>query len=656
MRLAWIAVVTALGLLSFVPSPAGAQSAAPPGKTSDRVSYVGFLPEPGVISARFKDGLMYVSTVRGLAIYDVKDAAAPKKVGELALPNFENEDIDVGNGIALISNDPSEGLGRLHVIDVKDPAAPKLLTSYDTGTIFDSTFDGVFGDPVGKGTGHTASCLQGCKYVWLAGTAAGIDIVDLRVPSAPVYVKRFPATEATGGLATHDVQFDQAGRAWVAGAGGTVAYDVTDPVNPKLAFRTDQTGDSIYDETFGADDGSAYNNFIHHNSMRLRNSSLGALPIGADPAADSDVVAITEEDYNRPTCAGAGSFETWRIDAALLHPLDKWDVEVDPNRQTLCSAHYFDERGGLVAQGWYEQGIRFLDVSDPRDIRQVGYFIPQKTLAWGALYVPTDPSGEIVYGLDNLRGIDVLRFDRPDPPPVPEPGRNPESSSLQTLPTVVAPPSDPPAGGSSSGGAASSSVPNVALTVANGVRSARRGQKLRWRLRVRHLAGPAARGVVVRVDVPKVVTRSKPAGRRVEFRVGELAPGASKTFTLTATVRRKPRAKAVLLISSVRADEDLNPRDNRAVDRDPIKRRASRRARAASSSSAEPGIAALAGDEPSSASPAERRRAAADHALATRNRELITLSGPRVAARRVEAAVRSAYGWVCRLAAVSDSR
>jgi len=42
----------------------------------------------------------------------------------------------------------------------------------------------------------------------------------------------------------------------------------------------------------------------------------------------------------------------------------------------VCSAHYFDERDGIVAQGWYQQGTRFLDVSDPTDIRQIGYFIP----------------------------------------------------------------------------------------------------------------------------------------------------------------------------------------------------------------------------------------------------------------------------------------
>jgi hypothetical protein len=80
----------------------------------------------------------------------------------------------------------------------------------------------------------------------------------------------------------------------------------------------------------------------------------------------------------------------------------------------LCSAHYFDERDGLVAIGWYEEGTRFLDVRDPAGIRQVGYWVPTKGETWSVLFPPTDPTGSIVYALDFARGIDVLRFDRGD--------------------------------------------------------------------------------------------------------------------------------------------------------------------------------------------------------------------------------------------------
>src|SRR3712207_8820561 len=72
----------------------------------------------------------------------------------------------------------------------------------------------------------------------------------------------------------------------------------------------------------------------------------------------------------------------------------------------LCSAHYFDYRDGIVAGGWYEQGTRFLDVRDPTDIRQIGYWIPTKGETWAVYFPPTDATGTIVYALDFARGID----------------------------------------------------------------------------------------------------------------------------------------------------------------------------------------------------------------------------------------------------------
>ena len=658
MRLVTFALLALLALTCA--APAAAQE--PPNTKKERVEHVGFLAEPQVISTRFRDGLMYVSTLRGLSIYDIKNPAKPAKLGELRLPHFENEDIDVGDGIALISNDPSEGAGRLYVIDVRDPRNPKQLSELDTGTADAGIITGSLGSPfgIGHGTGHTASCVQDCKFVYLAGTASGIDVVDLRDPANPKYATpaNFPVPEATGGLATHDVQFDRAGRAWIAGAGGTAAYDVTNPLSPVLVARTDEQGQSRYAKTFGNDDGSTYNDFIHHNSMRLPNSSLRALPIGADPAADSNVVAVTEEDYNRPTCRGAGSFQTWEISRTdtrgggedgkgapvpALRALDKWEVEIDPSRSSLCSAHYFDDRGGLVAQGWYEQGVRFLDVSDPRDIRQVGFFIPQKNMTWGAVFPPTDPTGEIVYGLDNLRGIDVLRFDRPDPV-VPGGASRPED--LGSLPTVVAPPADGPGASKAEvpGRARSGRRPDVALRISDGRRTARRGQTLRWRVEVRHRAGEEARNLFTRIDLPRSVTRVRTRGatlrgRRLTYRLGRLAPGKRRTYTITATVKRRTKARAVLLIGALLTGDDANPRDNRARDRNPLLRRP-RRSRAAS-------IAALAGTERAAVTPAERRRAEADHRLARRNASLTSRNGPRLSPSTVRV-VRSAFGYVCR--------
>jgi hypothetical protein len=97
--------------------------------------------------------------------------------------------------------------------------------------------------------------------------------------------------------------------------------------------------------------------------------------------------------------------------------LDQWTTELLADTAApaaVCSAHYFDVRGDVVAQGWYEQGVRFLDISDPSNIRQIGFFVPPNSATWGAYFAPTDPSGRIVYSVDASHGIDVLQFERPD--------------------------------------------------------------------------------------------------------------------------------------------------------------------------------------------------------------------------------------------------
>ena len=399
------------------------------------------LPVPHPIGARFRDGLMYVTTTEGLTIYDITDPALPVPVGALPLPHFENEDVDLGGNILLVSNDPSEGVGVLYVIDISNPSAPVLKSALPTGFVYTGV-PGIFGlpEPQEDGIGHTASCIQDCQFAYLAGTAEGIQIVDLRDPAAPKLAGRFKPP--TTGISSHDVQVDGDGLAWIVGGDGSAAYDVTDPLKPKLVMRTDenivnsgQLGFPGPDPVFGiGGKGETPIDLIHHDSLRFhKKSSKGNFQPKAGktyPAGgNGKVVGIVEEDYNRPTCEGAGSFQTWGITdkrtssgARKLVLLDLYETELQSLVEGrgwapvtgLCSAHYFDERDGLVAGGWYEEGTRFLDVTDPTGIRQVGYWAPTKGETWSVLFAPTDPTGSIVYALDFARGIDVLRIDRSD--------------------------------------------------------------------------------------------------------------------------------------------------------------------------------------------------------------------------------------------------
>ena len=78
-----------------------------------------------------------------------------------------------------------------------------------------------------------------------------------------------------------------------------------------------------------------------------------------------------------------------------------------------CSAHYFEIDGSTVAAAWYGQGLRLLDASDARNLRQVGYFYVTgsdpatnpSSLTWDVAW-----HGDLVYLFDMSRGIEILRL------------------------------------------------------------------------------------------------------------------------------------------------------------------------------------------------------------------------------------------------------
>ena len=504
--------LAALAVLVAALVAAGPAAAAP--EASRGVALRTSIPERGVVSARAIGHHLYVSSLTGVSIFDISDARAPARVGRLDLPNAQNEDVDVGSGIMLVSDDPYGGRGILHVIDVRDPTAPRLLSTYSTWArgLLDPFFV-----PRRGGIGHTASCIQRCRYAWLAGSEGGIDIVDLRDPANPRLARRFPAREAAGIFGTHDVQVDGSGLAWVAGSRGTAAYDVSNPVRPKLVKRTNRAGGV-----------GPLNDFIHHNSLRLRRN----------------VLAVTEEDF-RDGCRRAGSLQTWKIrKGRVMRPLDSFGVERDNASRVACSAHYFDASRGLIAQGFYEQGVRLIDVRRPRRLRQVGYYVARPGLVWGALFAPTDRTRSTIYSIDHSRGIDVLTIDRSALRPVRRRG-----ARRRAVPK-----------------------PGVGLTIDDGFDAVRAGQ----RLRVRFSVYGRGRPVQVRATLPpQLVDVQVPAGVSYDPATRVLSYSGRQRRTVRARVAPGTApATPVEVIGYVTGPDDPMPLDDRGVDRGVVARRA----------------------------------------------------------------------------------
>ncbi len=66
-----------------------------------------------------------------------------------------------------------------------------------------------------------------------------------------------------------------------------------------------------------------------------------------------------------------------------------------------------------MAAGWYGQGLRLVDASDARNLRQVGYYYVTGTDAVtnpSSLSVDVAWNGDLIYLFDMSRGVEILRL------------------------------------------------------------------------------------------------------------------------------------------------------------------------------------------------------------------------------------------------------
>jgi hypothetical protein len=190
-----VIVAAALSLLlGVLPASGNDKLAAGPGPgyiATDNVEWLGNIPlNTDSAGGRLLGNYFYISDDRGLTIYDVSTPASPKLTGFAALPQgpyFVEEDLDTNGSIALIgtygdlSPASSGPLNRLVVIDVRDKAKPAVI----------GELEGV--------DSHTVSCVLNCSYAYNSDGK----IIDLRDPAHPKLVGNWLA--GSGAKNTHDV-------------------------------------------------------------------------------------------------------------------------------------------------------------------------------------------------------------------------------------------------------------------------------------------------------------------------------------------------------------------------------------------------------------------------------------------------------------------
>jgi hypothetical protein len=484
--------IAVLAATSALPGTAGAASAPPGAAMSSNLDYVTRMADAGGITEgkfdRVRGRDILVTTGRfGFKTYDVTDPADPVALATFmpaGIDTFgywqdEDMELDTRRNLIIGALDPrhndadpaATGCPHPDGEAVRDPDCKSgfYVISYDNPSMLRQV-----GDFVSLPAGHTASCIQRCRYIWTGGPARRSDqdylgaiinpdptkppsldnrligdgrpiwVTDLTDPSRPV-VSEDPVDLWRNDKYTdysHDVDEDDRGIAWVSGRGGIRGYATSGrhrdpyqnrwrqatPFDPVLVAGGGLQWD---DPAVQGDNGVAQPVMFMHNSGRPTDGSVRASGV-----EKGNVLVGTEEEFTRP-CGSSGRIvlsditDSWggepasqstRAQPYRMKTLDTFhpflDTPETANPELGCSAHYFEIEGPMLGAAWYGQGLRLLDIGNARDVRQVGYYRVTGTdtttnpssNSWDMAFRSDRRKGDLLYLFDMSRGVEVLRL------------------------------------------------------------------------------------------------------------------------------------------------------------------------------------------------------------------------------------------------------
>jgi hypothetical protein len=465
-------VLAALAAAATTGATASAATPPPGAAISDSLEYIGRVPDSShIVEGKFdtvmgRDVLVTTGTY-GFRTYDVRDAAHPKALDTYQPPEilgtlgyWQDEDMEIDRRRKLIigSLDPRHddvdqtscpGIGQLG----SKNRNPKCRSGFYVISYANPRKLTQIGGLVEVPAGHTTSCIDDCNYVWTGGPARRDDlaylgpftpggrgdgrpiwVTDLRDPAHPHVFPDPVDLKRNDGLTdySHDVDVDANGIAWVSGRGGLLAYATSgshrDPRTDTV--REAHPWDPILVAGGGLPGGTKgvaqpQTDFIH-NATHPVGGAVQARGVPKD-----NVALMTEEDFTEPcdqggrivaaditsSIGGEGATNSTPENPFRMTPLDSFHPARNASSSaapiTSCSAHYFELSGSTLATAWYGQGLRVIDASDARDLRQVGYYYVTGTdaktnpssLSWDTAW-----RGDLVYLFDMDRGIEILRL------------------------------------------------------------------------------------------------------------------------------------------------------------------------------------------------------------------------------------------------------
>ena len=364
----------------------------------------------------------------GTSILDVTDPANPRFVWHI--PNDVNAN---SRGVSVVydygfDSDPP---GRDYLIRNSEAAEDLKFQIFDI-TSRDSAPSGIALVAEITGTPEN-SCGPGCggrfvqrahKGWWSAETgyfysAAGepgfrstlIQIWDLADPRNPVFVGRawLPGQKETEGeedfqgqYAHHPIVDEENERLYVGfrGAGHSAAWDLSDPADPELVWMVDVSPPGRGPHTVSPITYDAVPNFKGDALPRTyalvveeAGGEADMAPCASGVRTKSYMYDITEETQPFPV-------STWQVPVGDYCEKGGRFGPHQSAETVNGEINRFEDKIAWLA--YFNAGIRVLDLSDPYNLREIGYYIPE----------PNASSHPIVEGQPSVIQIDDVDIDR----------------------------------------------------------------------------------------------------------------------------------------------------------------------------------------------------------------------------------------------------
>jgi len=323
------------------------------------------LPLSTATDVSAEDHLVFVGrSASGVSIVDVSDPDHPELLATWkhpSLPQVTNAARPLGSRL-YVSNEVGGPYG-LYALDISDPRAPALVAA--------------MGPPAFPANVHNLWADRTQLYLAGYGPGGGNVIVDVTNSATPVRLTAIP----TG---FHDNTVVGNYLYVAAGYDGFTRYDITNPALP------------VAEVTFNASDSDT--SYYAHI----------AWPI------DERYVLAGEEVQIPPAGFGPGSFRVLDFGKPKRpRTVYRWTTENAKNDRRI-TAHNVYVHDGFAYLSYYQDGVRVMDVSDPREPVEVAWYdtYPEPVLSlfegcWG-VYPFAGP--DRIYASDRAHGLFVLAF------------------------------------------------------------------------------------------------------------------------------------------------------------------------------------------------------------------------------------------------------